>query len=94
MHESGKKKQNRCDNGGFWRARSSLEELKTRNGVAFSRRVLEHYMGNNQNGVKSEWLMYEYLTESSPGDKSNGDNKRVRMYVLLVYLQVSKIVES
>lgn len=86
MHESGKKKQNRSDNGGFWRARSSLEELKTRNGVAFSRRVLEHYMGNNQNGVKSEWLMYEYLTESSPGDKSNGDNKRVDYALCKIYM--------
>ncbi|KAL0714585.1 hypothetical protein Bca4012_021564 [Brassica carinata] len=75
MHEGGKKKHSRCDNGGFWKARSVLEEFKTLKGVAFSRMVLNHYTGNNQNGVKSEWVMYEYLTESSPQDKSNGDNK-------------------
>ncbi|KAF2618444.1 hypothetical protein F2Q68_00041629 [Brassica cretica] len=80
MHEGGKR-HSRCDNGGFWKGRSALEKFKTRKGVAFSRMVLKHYMGNNREGVKSEWLMYEYLTESSPRDKSNGDNKRVRMYV-------------
>lgn len=81
MHEGGKKKHSRCDNGGFWKARSVLEEFKTLKGVAFSRMVLNHYTGNNQNGVKSEWVMYEYLTESSPQDKSNGDNKMVCMHV-------------
>ncbi|CAH8360392.1 unnamed protein product [Eruca vesicaria subsp. sativa] len=88
MHEGGTKKHSRLDNGGFWKARSAFEEFKTRKGEAFWRMVLEHYTGNNQNGARSEWLMYEYVTDSSsPRDKTNGDNnKRVDYALCKIYM--------
>ncbi|KAF8102058.1 hypothetical protein N665_0201s0347 [Sinapis alba] len=86
MHEGRNEKQSRIDNGGFWKVRTALEKFKTRKGVAFSRTVLNHYMGKKQNGVKSEWVMYEYLTESSPRDKSNSDNKMVDYALCKIYM--------
>lgn len=64
---------------GFWKATGKAQDIEDSNGkVIGSKRTLDFYQGNHQDGKRTEWKMHEYTLDAPPNEISNTRVTQVR----------------
>ncbi|XP_010431407.1 PREDICTED: NAC transcription factor 29-like [Camelina sativa] len=75
------KRQKRGANGGYWNATVAAKKVNAGKGIVGYKKVLEYYVGERPNGVKTCWLMHEYSSESSSVDNEKVDYALCKIYL-------------